>query len=150
MLHIQHGDEMDQIAIDIAKQCLAGQIKIISRVVVGIYDRELKSSGLKITQASILVHLLAYGSRSGSALGRSLQMDKSTVSRNIDRMERNGWVKKTDAENVEITETGRELILSARPQWEKAQKTVCNIFGSDGVEAVKMLTDKVKNRNKRK
>ncbi|MCD8552834.1 MarR family winged helix-turn-helix transcriptional regulator [Seleniivibrio sp.] len=141
---------MDKIALDIANQCLAGQIKIVSRVVIGIYDRELRSSGLKITQASILVHLLAYGSRSGGALGRSLQMDKSTVSRNIDRMERHGWVNKTDEENVEITEAGRELILSARPQWEKAQKIVCNMFGSDGVDAVKLLTDKVKNRNKRK
>lgn len=150
MLHIQQGDAMDEIALDIAKQCLAGQIKIISRVVTGIYDRELKSCGLKITQASILVHLLAYGSRSGSALGRSLQMDKSTVSRNIDRMERNGWVYKTDADNVEITEAGRELIVSARPQWEKAQKTVCSMFGSDGVDAVTLLTDKIMNRNKRK
>lgn len=140
----------DNIGLEIAQQCVAGQIKMISRVVTGIYDREMKKCGLKITQASILVHLLAYGSRSRSALGRSLQMDKSTVSRNLDRMINNGWVCEADGENVDITPEGSELITSARPQWERAQVIVCDILDIDGVDAVKMLTEKVKNKNKRK
>lgn len=132
----------------IADMCIAGKIRKLDRFITGIYDRELKNTGIRITQAVMLV-LLVRGGRGCSGIGRALLMDKSTVSRNVERMRKNGWVRMTENQTVEITQEGLDLVISVKPAWERAQAAVSAILKDDGVDAVDLLLRRIDENNKR-
>lgn len=132
----------------IADLCIAGKVRKIDRVITGIYDRELKNLGIRITQAIMLV-LLMRGARGCSGLGRSLLMDKSTVSRNVERMRKNGWVRMTENQMVEITKEGVDLVMSVEPAWERAQNACAEILKEDGLESVDLLLKRISENFKR-
>jgi len=58
-------------------------------------------------------------------LARMLAFDKTTLSRNLGLMRRNGWIEPATAdgqrEHVRLTEDGTKLLAVARPGWRRAQ-----------------------------
>jgi DNA-binding MarR family transcriptional regulator len=121
---------------EIIRSCLATRVCRLSRVINGVYDRSLKPIGLTASQMSILVVLgQTDGARPGEVC-RALQMDKSTLSRNVKRMQRQGWVRTTvtdDARShlLEVTETGLGLIERALPLWQGAQSQAREALGGE-------------------
>lgn len=76
-------------------------------------------------------------------------MEKSTVSRTVDRMRKNGWIDiagKDDglSQQITVTATGRELLAAAHVEWKKAQKQTAELLGEEGVAAVRRLHDTVR------
>jgi len=119
----------------IARECLASRMRRLNRVISSIYDRSFRPMGLTVSQLNILVVLARQGG-AGSTGGTEgampadvcelLQMDKSTLSRNIQRMQRQGWVRTVKVEDarshrLEVTAEGLGLIDQALPLWQQAQ-----------------------------
>jgi len=139
----------DELAVIIGNECLAGKVRRLSRVVTSIYDRALQPYGIKINQASILVFLSIVGEASPGEIGKRLQMEKSTVSRNIERMRISGWLevvgKGTGAtQTLKITPLGQQLLTESHSQWENAQKKTRELIGEDGAQALRMLSERVR------
>ena len=136
-----------EIAQLVANQCLAGRVRRLNRVVSNLYDRALQPFGIKVNQASILVFLLVAGDSSPSEIGIRLQMEKSTVSRTIERMKRSGWVEvegRGPGQTVRVTALGRQLMVDSHDQWQSAQNKALELLGEDGAASLNLIAERVK------
>jgi DNA-binding MarR family transcriptional regulator len=81
-------------------------------------------------------------------IGKELHMEKSTVSRNLERMRKNGWIEVAIGDSgtarvVTVTPAGRRLLADLYPEWEKAQASAARLLGDEGVTAVRTLHEAV-------
>jgi len=141
--------ETIKLAKAVAAECIAYRVRLLNRVITNIYDRALQPLGLKINQANILTMLSLADHASSADIARMLMMEKSTVSRTVDRMRKNGWIDiagKDDglSQQITVTATGRELLAAAHVEWKKAQKQTAELLGEEGVAAVRRLHDTVR------
>ena len=138
--------DMIEIANVMANECTAMRLRFVNRVITGLYDRALKPLGVKTSQAGIIVLLSIRGESNPSEIGRIFQMEKSTVSRNIGRMKKKGWLEVTAmngqvSQVIKLTSTGRELLGAIYGEWKKAQEEAGKLLGEEGVATVRGLYD---------
>jgi DNA-binding MarR family transcriptional regulator len=118
----------------IAGECLAGRVRVLSRVVTGIYDDALRPYKVRVSQMNVLVAVAAMGPVRAADVCRRLRLDKSTLSRDLDRLLARGWVRATPAagraRDLEVTPAGRALIRRMVPAWEEAQARVREVLGA--------------------
>lgn len=122
----------------IAKTCIAVRLRLLNRVVSGLYDDALRPLGLKVSQMNILVVAAKLGVARPAKVCELLQLDASTLSRNVERMRAHGWlevVPETDAraQPFRLTPQGKRLIEKAVPFWERAQRQASELLGDEGV-----------------
>jgi DNA-binding MarR family transcriptional regulator len=136
-------------AIDeLFRDCLAVRVRLIGRAVSAVYDRAVEPDGLTIAQVNLLAALGKAGACSPSRLGALLQLERSTVSRNLDRLLDAGWIEavSSDAKGVKdvaLTPAGRHKIESVMPHWRAAQQEAATLLGAAGVQAVRSIADRV-------
>ena len=132
----------DQPADLIARECLAGRIRRLNRQVTAIYDDTLRPLGLRVSQLNVMA-LIANKSRcTASEVGSLLQLEKSTLSRNLDRLRKQGWVEVEPGEDgrsrvLSISSAGRKLLRRALPLWREAQRRTRKLLGSNAVDAIR-------------
>ncbi|MGA7864484.1 MAG: MarR family winged helix-turn-helix transcriptional regulator [Stellaceae bacterium] len=113
--------------------CLA--LRQAARHVTQFYDQFLAPAGLRATQFSILARLQRLGPMTISALAADLVMDRTTLGRNLQPLEREGLVAvvkgRTDRRSREtrLTDTGAERLRTAIEGWVKAQAGFEAVFG---------------------
>ncbi|HYD02262.1 MAG TPA: MarR family winged helix-turn-helix transcriptional regulator [Phycisphaerales bacterium] len=122
--------------------CLCGSLLIAARAVSRLYNEELRRAGLEVTQYSILMVLKLLGPVPAGALAERLALDKTTISRNLKVLERNGWVvfeRGRDGRErvVSLTGVGAGRLADARPYWNRAQKRMRDALGPDGFDALR-------------
>jgi DNA-binding MarR family transcriptional regulator len=136
--------KVQKIAGAIAKDCVAMRVRYLNRSLTSIYDDAFRPLGITASQVNLLVALIKQGSLSPGELGGIFNMEKSTVSRNLERMRKAGWIEITRSGRtnaVEATTDGKQLLLDAMPHWEEAQKAADALLGSDGSQAIRELGD---------
>ena len=109
-----------------ARECLVARLRMLNRGVTGFYDDALRPLGVKVSQTNVLTAIAKVQPVSPSALAEMLQIEKSTLSRNLDRMRRRGWVRINPGPSgntrvVELRPKGRVIITQARKHWRSAQ-----------------------------
>ena len=125
----------------ITRECVAVRVRRLGRLVTGLYDRALRPLGLKVSQLNILVAAGKLGVAQPLAVCRALELDASTLSRNVDRMMAKGWLEVAPiadgrAQPFRLTPSGHRLVERAFPAWERAQKKARELLGSDGLRAL--------------
>jgi DNA-binding MarR family transcriptional regulator len=133
----------------VERECVGFRVRMMNRMVSAIYDDSFLGAGLKTTQFTMLV---AVSNREGSRpaeLAKYLQMDESTLSRNVERMCAKGWLRLVpDSDRrshlIAITESGRALIRKTYPALIEAQEEVTRRLGADGVAALKSVLRKLR------
>lgn len=143
--------EAARLAKAVAEQCLAGRVRRLNRIITGLYDRALQPLGLKINQANILVMLSLTGGATASDIAKVLVMEKSTVSRNLERMRKKGWIEVADKEAgllqaVTVTALGRKLLAAAHTAWQAAQQQATELLGQEGVAAVMRIHENMRTK----
>jgi DNA-binding MarR family transcriptional regulator len=118
----------------------------LNRVISGIYDRAFRPIGATASQMGVLVVLARSGGSKPGEVCRALQMDKSTLCRNVQRMQRQGWVRTAATDDarshrLEVTETGRGLIERALPLWRGAQAKARDVLGGAAVDQLFRAVD---------
>lgn len=106
--------------------CFCGGLLVAARSVTRLYNEELRSSGIEVTQHAILMMLKGLGPTPLGALGERLAVDKTTISRNIKVLERHRWVTVECGQDarervVSVTNAGVAALDKARPSWDRAQ-----------------------------
>ncbi len=77
----------------IASECLSVRVRRLGRVITRIYDAALAPHGVSTAQLNLLAAIaVCDGARPGD-LTRLLEVEKSTLSRDLKRMEQLGWVR---------------------------------------------------------
>ncbi len=128
--------------------CAAGRVRQISRVVTAHYDDVLRAHGVTANQLTILCILAVLGPSRSVDLEPYLASEQSTLSRNLDRMIKNGWlVKKKDADGrasrITLTTTGRRLVQDASASWREAQDWAEDLLGPRGLADLKRVAKKL-------
>jgi DNA-binding MarR family transcriptional regulator len=118
----------------IAGECLAGRVRVLNRVITGIYDDALRPHKVRVSQMNVLVAIAALGKTRATDVCRLLRLDKSTLSRDLDRLLARRLVRATPAQgrtkDLEATDAGRALIEKVMPAWQIAQERVREILGA--------------------
>jgi DNA-binding MarR family transcriptional regulator len=132
--------------------CLGGCVRQLSRILTVIYDAALSKGGLKTSQFSVLVSVANRKQARPAELTKHLQLDESTLSRNVERMCARGWLRLVqDADRrshlIEVTDKGQALIRKCLPAWQKAQAEVSRRLGTDTVAELRSALRKLTARN---
>jgi len=132
----------------IAKTCIAVRLRKLNRLVTNVYDEALRPLGLKVSQMNILVATAKMGVARPMDVCKHLQLDVSTLSRNVERMKARGWLKTIPMEDgraqpFQLTEAGKRLVERAIPAWEKAQEQVKVKLGKNVIESLDMAVQKM-------
>jgi len=129
---------------EIATDCLAVRARLISRALTGLYDGALAEHGVTIAQVNLLAALGKAGPCPPGRLGEILQLERSTVSRNLGLLLAQGWVEalSSDAKGIRevaLTDAGRAKVESVMPQWREAQRQADELLGRSGALAVRQI-----------
>ncbi len=121
----------------IAGNCIAVQLRLLNRVVTKLYDDALRPLGLKVSQLNILVVAAKLGLARPAHICGLLQLDTSTLSRNVERMRARGWLEVVPGEDARtqpfrLTAQGKRLLGRAVPAWEEAQRQATEVLGDEG------------------
>lgn len=142
-------DKPKNTSIDtIAKTCIAVRLRLLNRVITNFYDDALRHLGLKVSQLNILVVTARVGIARPAQICEILQLDTSTLSRNVERMRAKGWLEVVPAEDAReqpfrLTAQGKRLLERAVPAWEKAQQQAGDLLGEDGVALLARTASKM-------
>jgi len=137
-------------AIDrIAESCIAVRLRLLNRVVTNLYDDALRPHGLKVSQLNILIVAAKLGLARPAKVCEILQLEVSTLSRNVERMRARGWLEVVPGEDARaqpfrLTPPGDRLIASAVPAWERAQQQASELLGGNCIAMLNTAAKKVR------
>ena len=145
-------DKPENSSIDtIARNCIAVRLRLLNRVITNFYDDALRPLGLKVSQLNILIVTAKLGLARPAQVCDILQLDSSTLSRNVKPLQAHGWLEVVPDEDARaqpfrLTPQGKRLIEKAVPAWQEAQRQATELLGEEGIglldRAAKKLREK--------
>jgi DNA-binding MarR family transcriptional regulator len=122
----------------ISRTCIAVRLRLLNRVVTNFYDDALRPLGLKVSQLNILIVTARLGLARPAQVCEILQLDASTLSRNVKPLHAHGWLEVVSEEDARaqpfrLTPQGKRLIEKAVPAWEEAQRQATELLGNEGI-----------------
>lgn len=115
-----------------------------SRKLTALYDEALAPTGINIAQFSLMRKLRRHGALSLTALAELVELDRSTLGRNLRVLEKQGLVAlgagKDQREQVaDLTSSGRMTLSAGDPLWDRVQADIANKVGAPGVVQLEAL-----------
>jgi DNA-binding MarR family transcriptional regulator len=117
------------------EECLCSPVRQVHRALSSIYDEALRPVGLTISQLIVVVAIDRMGDEATpTLLAKTLLLEKSTVTRDLMRLEENGWVVRRagkDARRVclSLSASGERLLEKAVVPWREAQALARKMLG---------------------
>jgi DNA-binding MarR family transcriptional regulator len=127
-----------ELAAEIATQCLASRVRRLERTVSRIYDGALRGTGVTGPQLSMLVVVELAGPTTAAFVGARLDLEKSTVSRNLARLVAAGLIETEGG--LRITPRGAATIRACHPLWRRAQQRLRAALSARELQLVDALT----------
>jgi DNA-binding MarR family transcriptional regulator len=130
------------IAQDVLDRCLCKRTRAAARAITRLYDEELRATGLRPSQVELLVTVAAKSELSISALADALDLDRTTLTRNLRPLEKRGLVALSPEGRhrtrlVTLTPTGEAALAGAVAHWRRAQEKMERRLGEAGVASVR-------------
>ena len=127
---------------EILENCACHKARAAARVVTRAYDEALRPVGLRATQLAVLVAVATDEAISINALAQVLGMDRTTLTRNLRPLEKEGLVARSvegwrRSRALKITKKGRSRLREALPLWGRAQHALRKRLGDRNWEAVR-------------
>lgn len=124
--------------------CVCTALRQASRKITARYDEALAPAGVNIAQFSLLRKLRRHGPMSLTALAELVELDRSTLGRNLRVLEKMGLVELkagTDQRQAvaALTDAGHRTLLTGDPLWDRAQAEMVDRIGADGVTQLTAL-----------
>lgn len=132
-----------------AARCACMNLRRATRALTRFYDDRLRDAGITTPQFTLLVALETLGSSSVGELSEYLTMDRTTATRNLDRLEERGLVDSAPGEEdarrrmVDLTGEGRDVLRDAYPDWKGAQASVVGELGEEDFEELLTLVNRI-------
>jgi DNA-binding MarR family transcriptional regulator len=115
-------------------KCACFNLRKAARAVTQMYDEFLRPSGLRSTQFSLLMLIQGLGPIRITDLAEQAVMDRTTLKRNVELLEREGLVRVEAGEDarvreVRVTAAAEERLAKALPLWQRAQAHITGQLG---------------------
>lgn len=120
-------------------QCLVTNTRMAARAVTRRYDRLLRGRGVTATQLSLMAAIRLLPGRTVSEIAEHRGFERTTLTRNLDRLEELGLVASDVAARgngrlCRITPKGEALMAALLPHWRQAQAEMRELLGAGGLE----------------
>ena len=117
-----------------------------------IYDSALIKVGLKITQFSTLKNIQKLGKTNIRDLSYLLELDRTTVLRNIEKLIKMNLVSYKDEQNsknkiIQLTTVGKSKLREAIIIWEETQHKYIKALGIKNYKEIDTLITKISKIN---
>ncbi len=122
--------------------CACDKVRRATRPITAAYDAALAGSGLKATQLPILVGLGAGGPMPLTSLAAGLDLDRTTLTRNVRILEERGLVTSGGHEDdarvrmLSLTPEGTRTLSMALARWQDIHEQVEAAFGEERLRAL--------------
>ena len=131
------------------KNCACFNVRKTARVLTQEYDQTMVASGLKTTQFSALAVINRLGSTTITALAEAMEIERTSLTRNLGLLQRDGLVLITTGEDarsriVELTPLGKKKLDAATVLWETAQARVLDKFGKKRYESLRQELEQLR------
>ena len=119
--------------------CMVSNSRMAARAITRRYDVYARRFGITSTQYSVLGLIVAAGERNVSALAEARGFERTTLTRNLDRLEKMGLIESRAAEHgngriCRLTDKGDALVKEILPYWRQAQAEIRAELGDGGFE----------------
>jgi len=119
-----------------AEMCLATRVRQLSRIVTRVYDDALRPLGITASQYTLLAQLASRDGITAVEIGHDLDIEKSTLSRNLKRLLALGHIIMDPpagrrGRGLHLAPKGQAVLKDAYPIWQDAQKRTVGAMGSD-------------------
>ena len=120
----------------LGETCTCGELRKAARAITLLYDNAFKSSGLLSTQLGVLDVICNTESIRITELAEKQGMDRTTLTRNLSVLVKQGYVKITSGNDqrtriVTATHKGRSAVAKAIPLWNDVQFKVKQEMGEN-------------------
>lgn len=124
--------------------CACANLRRAARAVTQMYEEELRGSGLRGTQFTLLQALETAGTLSQRELGALLCIDSTTLSRSLQPLLDSGWISEKRGSDkrerlLSLTAAGKKKITQVTPQWNRAQRRFKRTLGGDAADLERQL-----------
>lgn len=124
------------IAAMTAGACLSTRVRQLSRIITRVYDDAMRPLGITGSQYTLLAQLAARDSITAVEIGHDLDIEKSTLSRNLKRLLALGHINMDPpagrrGRGLHLTAKGQTVLKDAFPIWQDAQKRTIGAIGAD-------------------
>jgi DNA-binding MarR family transcriptional regulator len=118
----------------VASTCACFNLRKAARVATQIFDEALAPAGLGAGQFSVLTALTLAAPITLSRLANILAMDRTTLTRVLKPLIRDGLVRMAAGEDrrtraISLTERGQEMLSAALPLWRTAHARMVRHLG---------------------
>ena len=119
-----------------AQRCIAMRVRRLSRIVTRTYDEALRPHGLTVAQFTLVAFVAGTGPVSPSEVGKSLDLEKSTLSRNLHLLSEQGLLRTRPSSSsvgqlIELSAKGKKTFTQAMETWENVQQRLERVVGTD-------------------
>lgn len=119
--------------------CHCITLRRAANAITEYYDRAFQELALTTSQYSLLKNLGRLETASTSELAEKVNLDRSTLVRNLKPLQERGLImdqakKNTRNHKFVLTDEGYALLEKAVPLWEQAQKEIRAYLGEENVE----------------
>ncbi len=121
------------------QNCTCFNLRKASRAVTQLFDEALKPCGLYATQFTVLAAISSRDDVTITELSKELIMDRTTLTRNLNPLQNNGWVEVTPGEDkrtrtLSLTRSGIKVLSQAMIHWKQVQSQVVKTLGKSNWE----------------
>ncbi|HUS97039.1 MAG TPA: MarR family winged helix-turn-helix transcriptional regulator [Hyphomicrobiaceae bacterium] len=141
---VAQAPDISDIAEQTSTLCLASRVRQLSRIVTRLYDDAMRPLGITASQFTLLTQLAQRDGITAVEIGFSLDIEKSTLSRNLKRLLALGMIDMDPpagrrGRGLHLTPKGQATIKDAYPVWTEAQRRANAIMGSDSRSTLDQL-----------
>ena len=125
----------------VVSTCTCLNLKKAARAASQILESHLAPLGLHSGQFGILSHLVKTGPVSVTRLADALTLDRTTLTRNLQVLERDGLIVMTSGQDRRVREAaltakGRRVFEEAIPLWQRAEASLAERLGPERRQAL--------------
>ena len=128
--------DLERIADTTATSCIATRVRQLSRIITRVYDDAMRPLGITASQFTLLTQLAARDGITAVEIGGGLDIEKSTLSRNLKRMLALNLITMDPpagrrGRGLHLTPKGQSVIKEAYPVWLSAQQKAVAVMGPE-------------------
>jgi DNA-binding MarR family transcriptional regulator len=128
--------DIASIAETTGSSCLATRVRQLSRIITRVYDDALRPLGITASQFTLLTQLAQQDGITAVEIGFTLDIEKSTLSRNLKRLLALGLLIMDPpagrrGRGLHLTPKGQAVIKDAYPVWQSAQARAVGVMGPE-------------------
>jgi len=124
------------------RMCPLTRLMVTSRKLGKLFKKHLNKLNVTQSQVSILLMVAKMGEIAQSVIGKQLELERSTVSRDLARLIDKGYLQKTAngvSPVISLTKEGIKITNLVAHEWEKGYKDSIDLLGEKGMKALSVI-----------